>query len=370
VVDVIVPFVTGLTTGGLSCLAVQGGLLATSIAHQTETEVQQELAAKQAARPARQPQTAPTESVQRHADKRHARQEHKHRHAHQARVVRAIHAAATQAPVQKAEAAPIAVLPSASSAVHKHAAKPILIFLGAKLVIYTILGALLGALGSVLQLTPAMRAIIQIAIGAFMVGTALNMLKVHPIFRNFAIEPPKSITRYIRRVAKNSSDDVITPAFLGALTVFIPCGVTQTMMALAITSGDPLSGALIMFSFTIGSSPLFFALAYLARKLGEKMEARFLRFAAVLVLILGLVAVDSGLNLMGSPLSLSALLDSTASAVLTPSGRQVSAANLATADADNVATITVYPNSYLPNRIRAQAGKPARLKLITNRTYG
>jgi hypothetical protein len=30
---IMVAFVTGLTTGGLSCLAVQGGLLASSLAH-------------------------------------------------------------------------------------------------------------------------------------------------------------------------------------------------------------------------------------------------------------------------------------------------------------------------------------------------
>src|SRR5215211_2495897 len=33
-----VAFVTGLTTGGLSCLAVQGGLLASSLAHQIEQD--------------------------------------------------------------------------------------------------------------------------------------------------------------------------------------------------------------------------------------------------------------------------------------------------------------------------------------------
>ncbi|HSL31983.1 MAG TPA: hypothetical protein VK900_22460, partial [Anaerolineales bacterium] len=33
-----VAFVTGLTTGGLSCLAVQGGLLASSLAHQIEKD--------------------------------------------------------------------------------------------------------------------------------------------------------------------------------------------------------------------------------------------------------------------------------------------------------------------------------------------
>src|ERR1041384_5476375 len=36
--QLMVAFVTGLTTGGLSCLAVQGGLLASSLAHQIEQE--------------------------------------------------------------------------------------------------------------------------------------------------------------------------------------------------------------------------------------------------------------------------------------------------------------------------------------------
>src|SRR4026209_1095403 len=36
--QLVVAFVTGLTTGGLSCLAVQGGLLASSLAHQIEQD--------------------------------------------------------------------------------------------------------------------------------------------------------------------------------------------------------------------------------------------------------------------------------------------------------------------------------------------
>src|SRR5688500_110382 len=36
--QLIVALVTGLTTGGLSCLAVQGGLLASSLAHQIEQD--------------------------------------------------------------------------------------------------------------------------------------------------------------------------------------------------------------------------------------------------------------------------------------------------------------------------------------------
>jgi uncharacterized protein len=137
----------------------------------------------------------------------------------------------------------------------------IALFLGSKLVAYTILGLLLGWAGSVLQLTPITQAILQLAIGIFMVGTALRMFNVHPIFRSFVIEPPAFLTRYIRRTAKNSTHDIATPLFLGALTVLIPCGVTRAMMALAIGSGNPLLGAAIMFSFTLGTSPVFFTLA-------------------------------------------------------------------------------------------------------------
>ena len=53
-------------------------------------------------------------------------------------------------------------------------ARPILLFLAAKLVAYTILGFLLGLLGQTLQLTFMLRALLQILIGIFMVGVAAS----------------------------------------------------------------------------------------------------------------------------------------------------------------------------------------------------
>ena len=182
-------------------------------------------------------------------------------------------------------------------------AVPILLFLSAKMLAYTLLGLVLGGLGSVLQLTPAMRAVLLIGIGIFMLGNALRMLNVHPIFRYFSVEPPKFITRFIRRKAKNTND-WYAPLFLGALTVFIPCGVTQAMMAVAIGTGSPAMGAALMFAFTLGTSPVFFAVAYLATRLGQVLEKWFMRFVAVTVLVLGLLSINSGLNLAGlSPFS-------------------------------------------------------------------
>src|SRR5689334_4861420 len=253
--QLVVAFVTGLTTGGLSCLAVQGGLLASSLAHQIEQDY-----LKQAAQPKKQ--------------------------------------RGKKMPPQP----------------RSNAAIPILLFLGAKIVAYTFMGALLGLLGSYLTLSPTTRAVLMILIGTFMLGNALRMFNVHPIFRYFSIEPPKFITRYIRRTAKGT--DTFTPLFLGALTVFIPCGVTQAMMAAALGTSSMAMGAALMFAFTLGTSPVFFIVAYLTTELGARLEKLFMRFVAVIVLILGLVTVNGGLNILGSPLSLQNLTRS-----LAPSNR-------------------------------------------------
>ncbi len=253
-----VAFITGLTTGGLSCRAVQGGLLAGSLEQQLEQQLDRQIE---------------QELVERrlHRGKKHFSRRR--------------------------------------SLEKPRLALPILLFLAAKLVAYTLLGFLLGALGSVLQLTAALRAILLIAIGIFMLGNALRMFDVHPIFRYFAFEPPKFITRYIRRVAKNGADH-LTPLFLGVLTVLIPCGVTQAMMAVAVGTGSAPLGAALMFAFILGTSPVFFIVAYLTMQLGARLEKWFMRFVAVVVLVLGLVSVNSGLTLIGSPLSVTNMLES------------------------------------------------------------
>lgn len=292
-------FMTGLTAGGLSCLAVQGGLLASSVANQA----QKDLAEAGGGKPANRPR----------------------------------------------------------------AARPIALFLGAKLAAYIVLGALLGLAGSALQLTPQMRAIVQIAIGIFMVGTALRMFNVHPVFRYFSIEPPKRVTRYIRRTAKQGSDDMVTPMFLGALTVLIPCGVTVAMMALAIGSGSAVAGALIMGAFVLGTTPVFFTLAYLATKLGERLQADFLKVAGAVILILGLVSIDGGLVLAGSPITFNAFQQSLTQ---TPAPTvQPDASSAAATDSDTL-TLSASSSTYSPRVIQAKAGKPYTLLINSEHNTG
>ena len=303
-IDYLAAFITGLTTGGLSCLAVQGGLLTSSIARQVEND---------------------------------------------ARIAVANRAAKVGRGINPSPAA---------LASNKRSAVAITFFLVAKLLAYSLVGFLLGALGSAFQLTPVMQGAFHLVIGVFMVGNALRMFNVHPIFRYFSFEPPSFLTRFIRRTARNRQGEFVTPAFLGLLTVFIPCGVTQTIMALALASGNPLQGALLMFAFTLGTSPVFFVLAYLFTSLGAKLERSFLLVTAALVLILGVISMDSGLNLVGSPFSISRVF-----------GQQtVENASIPQSAESAVIQINVENSRYSPNLVYAQAGVPVRLELVTDNT--
>lgn len=333
-VNIVLAFVTGLTTGGLSCLAVQGGLLASSLANQIESDLH----------------AAEQKKAFANARKKKGRPE----------------------------------LASARPTPGK-VALPILAFLAAKLLAYTLLGFLLGWLGSMFQLSPVSRAVLQIAIGVFMVGAALRMLNVHPIFRFFVFEPPAFLRRRIRRTAANSAS-VAAPVFLGFLTVLIPCGITQAMMAVALSTASPVEGAAIMFAFTFGASPVFFAVAYFATQLGARLEKHFIRFVAAVLLLLGLYSIDTGINLAGSPVSVTRLMNglSTQTAQAAPasssgglvgfdpfsrSGVAAQGGSEGAADENNAITVQVHNTGYAPNLIRAKAGMPLRLTLKSENVY-
>ena len=297
--QLMVAFVTGVTTGGLSCLAVQGGLLASSLAHQIEQDYLQDMPQGKKVKGKVQPKRS-------------------------------------------------------------NSALPILLFLSSKLVMYTLLGALFGWAGSFLTFSPVTRAVLMIAVAVFMLGNGLRMLNVHPIFRYFSVEPPKFITRYIRRTAKNGTE-LFTPLFLGALTVFIPCGVTQAMLATALGTGSALAGAALLFAFTLGTSPVFFIVAYLTTELGARLEKFFMRFVAVVMLILGLVTLNGALNLLGSPLSFENLTRG-----LMPSSSPTSSQS---ASSTGGITLMVRADGYFPQTLKAPAGQTVTLSLVTNQTY-
>lgn len=88
-----------------------------------------------------------------------------------------------------------------------------------------------------------------------------------------------------------------------------------------------------------------------------------MRFVAVVLLILGLVTMNGGLNVLGSPLSAQNLTRS-----LFPSNNGSAPVAQAPA-ADGNVILYVKNQGYFPQTVGAPAGKDFVLNLVTNKTY-
>lgn len=285
--SIFIIFLTGLTTGGLSCLALQGGLLASVIANQKK----------------------------------------------------------------EANEGPDLL--------------PVVMFLSTKLIAHTVLGFVLGLVGSAITLSLEVRLAFQAFTAVFMLATAMNLLNVHPIFRYVSFQPPKFMQRMVRSTTKRN--DLFAPGLLGLLTIFIPCGVTQAMEVLAITAGNPLQGAAIMFAFVLGTVPVFAALGVATTKLSSGWSQKFTQFAAGCLIIMALYGINGALLVLNSPVTVNKLVSPLT--YFFSDERFSKLSETTTTNGVQAVTITVLNNGYQPNKLRVKSGQPVSLTLESKDTY-
>ena len=254
---------------------------------------------------------------------------------------------------------------------HKHYIWPTLAFLITKFVAYLILGLILGGFGSVLSLSDGARITMQIVAAAYMILVAFNLLNVHPIFRYAIIQPPRFLSKLVRNQSK--SKDLFAPAFLGALTIFIPCGTTLAMEALAISSGSPILGAGIMGAFVLGTAPLFLGLGFLTTVLGDAFRTRFLKIAGVGVLYLGITSLNGALVAAGSPVTWQTIADNSPIQIDLSGGQSGSDQGGISTNIINgiqTADITAVSGGYEPRYIKVKNNMPVRLNLTASGRVG
>ncbi|MDP3994801.1 MAG: sulfite exporter TauE/SafE family protein [bacterium] len=279
-------FLTGLTVGGLTCLAVQGGLLASIIAAREEES-------------------------------------------------------------------------SLGKGTAKHAIYATGAFLIFKFIAYVLVGFVLGAFGGAINISGNLQTIMQLLAGIYMIAVAFNLLNIHPIFRYAIIQPPRFLTKMVHNQSK--SKDFFAPSLLGLMTIFIPCGTTLAMEALAISSASAVTGALIMGAFVLGTMPLFFGIGAFTSIMGEKFKTRFLKLAAVGVIYLGLASINGSLVAFGSPINFHTITENLSS--INFGSREQAKDDNSNLPIDQNPTITITSRGYSPNLIRVKKGKQVNLTL-------
>lgn len=294
-----IPFLTGLTTGGLSCLAVQGGVLASIIANQKETELD------------------------------------------------------SQAPN--------------THLFNRNDWLPITTFLLTKLAAHGLLGFALGSIGSTLSLSPSVRLLFQAFAALFMFATAMNLLKVHPIFRFVGFQPPRFITRHIGKLKKNKS--LFAPAVLGVATIFIPCGVTQAMEVQTIALADPVQSMLLMSAFVVGTTPMFAIFGVAMAKLSDEFSQKFLRLAAFILIGVSLVSINGILEVLNFPLTWSTISQAADTYWNPPTRRKTQGTQAILDGAVQKITLSIIESGYSPRTIRVKKNVPVELTLTSKDVY-
>lgn len=175
--------------------------------------------------------------------------------------------------------------------------KPTLYFNAGRVISYTVLGGLVGALGSVLTLSPRINGIVTIIASAVMIILGLQLLKIFPWLSRFQPKMPKFLGHKVHDMSDSNSKTA--PALLGAGTFFLPCGFTQALQLYVLSKGDFTTGALTMLAFSLGTLPALLSLSALSSFIKGAFQRHFLRFAGVVVVLLGIFNVQNGLTLTG-----------------------------------------------------------------------
>lgn len=280
-------FLTGLTSGGIACMAVQGGLLASLLAN--------------------------------------------------------LQAARTYSPSQ---------------------AKYVIgSFLATKLIMHILLGFGLGALGSFVTFSLGVRLFFQVLAAVFMLATAGNLLQLHPIFRWVSLQPPRFLRRWIYKSSK--SEQLFAPIILGALTIFIPCGVTQSIEVLAVTTGNPISAALMMGAFVLGTIPLFAVLGFMTSTAVSRFQTQFARLAAAILIGMSVWSLNGVLIVLDSPVTVQKIV---APVTWFFSDQRFSSSSGSVATTQKV-TIQITNSGYSPSVVTVQSGQEVELTLQSRETY-
>lgn len=181
-------------------------------------------------------------------------------------------------------------------------ATPHIMFHLSRLVSFALLGAALGAIlpllvsilgegASTIFQSSAYRNLIDLIVNILIFFLALQMLGVRWVSRIIP-KLPKAVSH---RVSNATVTRRFQPIMIGLYSFFIPCSFTLIAQTMALTSGNPVRGALIMTAFSLGT--LLPLMAISVTSIGFNMNPHWAtKFNIVLGIFLALV---SATNLVG-----------------------------------------------------------------------
>lgn len=234
--------------------------------------------------------------------------------------------------------------------------KPHLYFNLGRIASYFVLGGIIGLVGSFFQLSTSILGIMTIAVGMVMFVLGGQLVEIFPILKRISFTIPKSLTRTFgikdRAEMEYSNKNA---SIMGALTFFLPCGFTQAMQLYAISTGNPVSGALTMGVFAIGTAPGLLSVGGLTSVVKGEGARYFFKTVGIIVIFLALFNLSNGLNLLGINLQIPFVFGSN-----TNNNSEPSDENVKTVNGVQEVRMTQDASGYTPNNFIIKKGIPVK----------
>lgn len=175
--------------------------------------------------------------------------------------------------------------------------QPGLLYNGGRVLSYTVIGGIVGALGSVFNFSALAKGLLAAAAGLFMVVLGLKMLGILALPRLAGgLVPARLRVAFSRPAAFLRGRG---PFAVGLLNGLMPCGPLQTMQLYALGTGSLLAGALSMSLFSLGTVPLMLFFGAAAAFLPRKVVPVMIKASAILVMFLGVLTFGRAAALAG-----------------------------------------------------------------------
>jgi sulfite exporter TauE/SafE len=189
----------------------------------------------------------------------------------------------------------------ASSKVSKSIAH--LLYNFGRVVTYTLLGAVFGALGGVATFSNTANGILLIIAGIAMILAGLSLMgkiKFLTVIEH-SISSSSFYKNSFQKILHSKSN--ISFFILGMLNGLLPCGFVYFFAITAASTASPLYGAIVMFIFGISTIPAMFSLGFLS-SLASATSFRnmMMSLSSVAVILYGLFTLYNGYDYLTNPL--------------------------------------------------------------------
>ncbi|NOY53243.1 MAG: sulfite exporter TauE/SafE family protein [Deltaproteobacteria bacterium] len=173
---------------------------------------------------------------------------------------------------------------------------PQLLYHGGRLATYAGVGALMGLTGSFLNVAGKLTGLqnaVDLFAGLFVLFMGVGILRGSGLYRWF-----EKKNQYILAAAGKTATRsfLLRFFFLGALFGLLPCGLSYSMFMAAAATGNPVSGAFIMFAFGAGTLPSLLVFGVLVGHVGQRLRGWAYRAGGVMVILMGILFLWRGFH--------------------------------------------------------------------------